>query len=288
MSHLFRRVLCPIDFDGNSLKALETAAELARLEKATVFVLHVLTPVISSPTQAQLDACVAEERATLEQLQEVCTPRLAGLNHEILTRTGDPAIAIIRAAEELNADLLVIACHTSARKAQAFAGSVAERVIRESTCPVLTIRPGASGDPDAVGTHMTSNPLTASPAMSVAGVGQMMIQQRVRSVPVLENGQLVGLLTDRDIALADTTPETAVALLMTREVITVSPKTSIQEAARLLLVCEVDGLPVVENQKLVGIITRSDILRVFAAATTSYGDRGSSLEDSGVGSPRRS
>jgi CBS domain-containing protein len=51
---------------------------------------------------------------------------------------------------------------------------------------------------------------------------------------------------------------------MTRDLVTVGPGTSIQEAARLLVECEVNALPVVGDEKLLRIITRSDILKVFA------------------------
>lgn len=260
----FRTILSPIDFDENSLQALKTAAELARLADATVHVLHVLTPAGFGLTAADVDACVAEEQAAKERLAGVCRDHLGGVRHEVLTRTGDPAIAIIRAEEEVNADLVVIATHASRKKASPFPGSVAERVVRESICPVVTVRPSPSGDPDAVGAHMTRVPLTASPDTTVARVRQMMSQDRCHEVPVLEAGKVVGMVTDRDIAFSDATPDTTIGMLMTREVVTVSPRTSIQEAARTLFECEVDGLPVLEDERLVGIITRSDILKVFA------------------------
>jgi len=81
--------------------------------------------------------------------------------------------------------------------------------------------------------------------------------------------EVAGIVTDRDI-FNDTTPDTTIGLLMTREVIAVSPRTSLQEAARLLLECEVNGLPVVDNRKLVGVITTSDILKVFADVADHY------------------
>jgi predicted transcriptional regulator len=260
----FRTILSPVDFDENSFQALETAAELARLADATVYVLHVLTPAGFGLMAADVDACVVEEQAAKERLVGVCGEHLGGVRHEVLTRTGDPAIAIIHAQEELKADLVVIATHASRKNARPFPGSVAERVVRESICPVVTVRPSPSGDPDAVGAHMTRGPLTAVPDTTVARVRQMMSQDRYHSVPVLDGGKVVGMVTDRDIAFSDATPDTTIGMLMTREVIMVSPRTSIQEAARILFECEVDGLPVVEDERLVGIITRSDILKVFA------------------------
>jgi len=265
MASSFQRILCPVEFDANSLEALKTAAEMARLASGTVFVLHVLAPIASTPTPELLDACLAEEQAVRERLTEIARARLEGLSFEVLTRTGDPAIGIVHAEEELNAGLVVIATHTSRNTPRSFSGSIAEMVIRESICPVMTVRPSPSGDPDAVGSHMTASSLTASPDMTVAHVQQMMSLNRCRTLPVLEGDKLVGIVTDRDLASSDATSDTAIGMLMTSEVLTVSPRSSIQEAARLLLECEVEALPVVDDQKLVGIITRSDILKAFSS-----------------------
>jgi CBS domain-containing protein len=264
MAGLFRTILSPIDFDANSLRALDTAAELARLAGATVVVLHVLTPGSSAPTPAQLDALVEQERIAKERLAGICSGRLGDIPYEIVTRTGDPAICIIRAEEELNVDLVVIATHASRKRPRPFPGSVAERIIRESICPVVTVRPSAVGDPDAVGTHMTSPSTTISIDTTIARVQQMMAEDRLKWFPVITGSEVVGIVTDRDIASCYAAAETTVGAMMTREVITVSPRTSLQEAARLLLECDIDGLPVVDKGKLVGVITRSDILKVFA------------------------
>jgi CBS domain-containing protein/nucleotide-binding universal stress UspA family protein len=264
MDQVFRTILSPVDFDDNSVRALESAAALARLAEAKIFVLHVTSNTRSGLTRAALDARLAGERETGERLRDICQNRLGNLEHEVLTRTGDPAIAIIRTAEELNADVIVIATHAARRGPKAFAGSVAERVIRESICPVLSVRPTALGDPDAVGVHMTPGPVTISPETPVTLMRQMMARNRLRCMPVLENEKLVGIVTDRDLAFSDAAPTTTAGLLMTRDLVTVSPRTSIQEAARLLVECEIDALPVLENQRLVGIVTRADILKAFS------------------------
>lgn len=182
---LFRTILSPIDFDGNSLRALDTAGELARLAGATVVVLHVLARSTSTPTPAQLEALVAQEGLAMERLTGICGDRLVGVPHEVVTRTGDPAICIIRAEEELKTDMVVIATHASRSKPKPFPGSVAERIIRESICPVVTIRPTASGDPDAVGTHMTPAPTTITIDTTIARVQQMIAEARLRWFPVV-------------------------------------------------------------------------------------------------------
>lgn len=260
----FERILSPIDFDDNSLEALRTAASLARLAGATVFILHIVPSAAPALTTALVDACVAEEQAARDRLAEIARTQLDGIGFEVLTRTGDPAIGIVRAAEEVNAELVVIAAHGAHRRSRTSFGSVAERVVRESICPVMTVRPSAAGDADAVGSHMTPNPVTASPNLSVEAVRQVMARNRVRTLPVLENDKVAGILSDRDIAFSDATPDTAIGMLMTRDVVAVSPRTSLQEAARLLFECEIDGLPVVDKEKFVGFITRSDILKAFS------------------------
>jgi CBS domain-containing protein/nucleotide-binding universal stress UspA family protein len=261
MTTFFKRILSPIDFDENSLRALDVAADLARLSGAgaTVFVMH----VVASPA-ARIDTAPAEEQAAQRRIEAICGTRLAGLSYEVLTRTGDPAIGIVRAEEELRADLVVLATNRSRKKPKAFPGSVTERVVRESVCPVMTVRPTPEGDPDSVGSHMTVSPVSTVPDATVAQVEALMRENRIRTVPVLENERIVGIVTDRDLASSDATPDCSTALVMTREVVTVSPRTSVQEAARLLLECEVDGLPVVDSERLVGVITRSDILQAFA------------------------
>ncbi len=128
----------------------------------------------------------------------------------------------------------------------------------------LRVRPTPADDPNAVADHMTRRPVTTSPDATVAQVRRMMARDRLRCIPVVQNDKLVGIVTNRDIAFSDAAPTTTVGLLMTRDVVTVSPGISIQEAARLLVEYEVNGLPVVEDEKLLGIITRSDILKVFA------------------------
>ena len=100
MARNIRTILCPIDFEDNSLCGLETAADLARIAGATVSVLHVLVPVSSPATSAQVDACVAVERAVVERMEEACSPLLNDLDYRLLTRTGDPAVCIVRTAEE--------------------------------------------------------------------------------------------------------------------------------------------------------------------------------------------
>jgi acetoin utilization protein AcuB len=85
-----------------------------------------------------------------------------------------------------------------------------------------------------------------------------------RRLPVISDGQLVGIITDRDMREhAGYLDRTNVAVVMSKKLITVTPATTVEAAAQLLLKQKIGGLPVVEDGHLVGMITTSDILQAF-------------------------
>ena len=114
-----------------------------------------------------------------------------------------------------------------------------------------------------VGQKMTKKPVTIAPDASLAAVRKKM-GGKFRRVPVVENGKMVGIVTDRDLrehkGMLDKTKVNAV---MTKKVVTVTSATPIERAARLLLRRKIGGLPVVDDGKLVGIITTSDLLKAL-------------------------
>ncbi|MCS6848265.1 MAG: CBS domain-containing protein, partial [Anaerolineae bacterium] len=94
---------------------------------------------------------------------------------------------------------------------------------------------------------------------------------RVRRLPVMDAGKLVGIITLGDLRQANATvdnPEAAkmrVELIMTENVVTVTPQTSLRDAAKLMIKHKISGLPVMDGSELVGIITESDIFRAVMA-----------------------
>jgi len=136
---MFKRILCPVDFDGNSLDALRTAIYLAQREQSKLYLLHVIPPTDPSIVSAPFLAHRTEERARIE-LEKIEKSELTGLDHEMLVRFGRPASEIIAAEADVKADLVVMATHGRAGVSHLVLGSVAEKVVRESPCPVLTVR----------------------------------------------------------------------------------------------------------------------------------------------------
>jgi acetoin utilization protein AcuB len=127
-----------------------------------------------------------------------------------------------------------------------------------------------------VRSRMTADVLTASPTTTLAEALTLTRSHRIRHLPVLENGELVGLVTDRDLRLAmppiwadehdelrSALHEKAVGDVMVRSIITTSPITPIEEAARLLYEHRIGCLPVMDGSRLVGILTETDVLRSF-------------------------
>ena len=136
---MFQRILCPTDFDGNSLEALRLARRLALRDEGKVLLIHVVLPtdplIISAPLVGRRSE--AEARSDLKQLAE---KELTPVAHETLLRFGRPAHEIIRAAHEVGADLIVMGTHGRDGLEHLVLGSVAAKIVRESVCPVLTLR----------------------------------------------------------------------------------------------------------------------------------------------------
>lgn len=115
-----------------------------------------------------------------------------------------------------------------------------------------------------VGKRMNKTPVTVTPQDTLATAQAKMHAGGFRRLPVVENGQLVGIVSDRDVRQhMGHLEQTKVNAVMTEEVVTVTPLTTLEEAAQVLLKRKIGGLPVVEEGKLAGIITTSDILQAF-------------------------
>jgi acetoin utilization protein AcuB len=127
---------------------------------------------------------------------------------------------------------------------------------------------------------MTPTPITVPPTMPVFEARTLMQERRVRHLLVTEGGELVGMVTDRDLRL--NLPERADGLsvwdinhmlarltvgeVMARRVLTVGASRSIEAAARLLLQHRIGALPVLEGSRVVGILTETDLLRALVSA----------------------
>jgi len=111
---------------------------------------------------------------------------------------------------------------------------------------------------------MTKNPAIVSPSETLIDARRKMDKGNFRRLPVVEHGQLIGIITDRDLRQhAGQLEHTRIDAVMARPAITVAPDMLLDQAANLLVKHKVGGLPVMDGGKLVGIITAIDLLRAF-------------------------
>ena len=126
--------------------------------------------------------------------------------------------------------------------------------------------------------RMSKNPITITEDTPINQALKLMRDEKVRRLPVLnKKGELVGIVSERDLLYASPSPATSLSIhelhyliskimvgeIMTRDVITVSEYTPLEEAARIMADNKIGGLPVMRDGKLIGIITESDLFRIF-------------------------
>jgi acetoin utilization protein AcuB len=125
-----------------------------------------------------------------------------------------------------------------------------------------------------VGKRMKTDVITVSPGDTLLRAGSLLKEHRIHHLPVLEGGELVGILTDTDIrnaSLEEPTPgatgppggDRKVGEVMTRDVVTLSPGDTIEDAALILCRNRFEAIPVTEGRRLVGIVAKADVIGAF-------------------------
>ena len=121
--------------------------------------------------------------------------------------------------------------------------------------------------------RMTPNPIVIDPQTSILDALHIMKEKKVRRLPVVAHGKLVGIVTEKDLRESPSLKATSLSIfelnyllaktpvseVMTKDPITVTPDTTIEEAAVIMRDNQISGLPVVEDGKVVGIVTETDI-----------------------------
>ena len=125
---------------------------------------------------------------------------------------------------------------------------------------------------------MSRNLVTTTPDTPVAEAQSLMRREKIHHLPVVDaSGGLAGIVTEKDLIYASPSPATSLSMyeinyllaklrvskVMTREVITIGPDAPLEQAARIMADHDIGGLPVVAEGKPVGIVTESDVFRVF-------------------------
>jgi len=133
---------------------------------------------------------------------------------------------------------------------------------------------------------MTPDPITISPTTTLPEAHQLMLEKNARRLPVVWQGKVVGILTFGDIREAKPSDATTLSVyelnllldhllvkaIMTPNPITIHPDATIGDAARILLENKFGGLPVMDDDKLVGIITETDLCRMLVQHGQKYSE----------------
>ena len=128
-----------------------------------------------------------------------------------------------------------------------------------------------------VGERMSHPIISISPDMPVHDALDMFKREHIRRAPVVKNGKLVGIVSDHDLLNASPSPATSLSVwemnyllskitvgeVMSKKVLTVDEETPIEEAARIMADNKVGGLPVMRDSHVVGIITETDLFKIF-------------------------
>ena len=129
-----------------------------------------------------------------------------------------------------------------------------------------------------VGDRMTKRPITITEDTGIDKALELMHSEKVRRLPVLnKQGQLVGIVSELDLLKASPSPATSLSIyelpyllsrikmrdIMAKDVITVTEDTPLEEAALIMAENKIGGMPVMRGDKLVGIITETDLFKIF-------------------------
>ncbi len=131
---------------------------------------------------------------------------------------------------------------------------------------------------------MTPRPISVPPATSVVEARALMTERRIRHLLVVADDLLVGIVTDRDIRLNLPSPATSLSVwelnhllakltveqVMTRSVVIVDPARDARDAARIMVERRIGALPVLEDDRVVGIVTETDLLRAFISLSNQF------------------
>jgi nucleotide-binding universal stress UspA family protein len=146
---LYKRILCPVDFSDSSLHALKYAISMAQEADGQLTVLHVVAHDFESEPDITYDPGMSlgaflktREEALRERLQEATAGATDFCSVEPLMIHGKPWREVLRIAAERQSDLIVMGVQGRGAADLLFFGSTTQHVVREASCPVLTLRRG--------------------------------------------------------------------------------------------------------------------------------------------------
>ena len=147
-----KRILVPVDFSEDSLNALGYARDFAKPFGAELVILYVIEPIYYA-TPADMYVTTPDVTFLMDEQRRIAKEQLARIGADLrkkrvpfhaVIKTGAPAHTILDSIKSTRADLIIMGTHGRTGLAHMFMGSVAEKVVRGASCPVLSVRHGAA------------------------------------------------------------------------------------------------------------------------------------------------
>ncbi len=139
-------ILHPTDFSAASDLACQLASSLARDHNARLVVVHVMPPPALAYGVDVMPAPIEIDRSHLTDRLREMQQRQSKVPIETILIEGDPEVEILRLADELPCDLIVMGTHGRTGWSRLLMGSIAEQIVRKASCPVLTVKRPMDGE----------------------------------------------------------------------------------------------------------------------------------------------
>jgi nucleotide-binding universal stress UspA family protein/quercetin dioxygenase-like cupin family protein len=231
--HRIRTILHPTDFSENADYAFETACDMARENKATLIVLHIMSPSVSPLLrEPPPDPLLPAESQRLPARFPWPQPSGPPIHLEHRVAEGNPAEEILRLAGLVTCDLIVMGTHGKSGLGRFLTGSVAEEVLRKASCPVLVVKIPLRAGPE-IETETTAAP---GEPIDLRPRGAALASARTRTLVRTTTMKVVRLIVraGQEIAEEISKGETVVLSLEGRVALTALGKTQTLEAGHLL------------------------------------------------------
>lgn len=264
-------LLVGIDYSADSLAALAQARTLARRHGEAVLAVHVI------PSETRLvdttdiwrsgDDSTRREQARLEAGVAAAAP---GERLELRVAWGEPAACLARIAAESGAPLLFLGRSGTTASADDGIGSVTRAVLAAAPGAVVVCAAGPVTLPAAttgltVADIMHADPVTVTQSETLDAARRRMAEAGIHQLPVVADGALIGIVSLVDLERQTGYLErTRVDAVMTESPVTVAVDAPLTQAIGVLLDQNVNAVPVLRGAQLVGMLSRSDVLRLAA------------------------